>query len=50
MIIYNKIINHHVSINNKLFINMGGCPSNCEVKCGNGFRYEGSTLELNFEQ
>ncbi|CAD8137408.1 unnamed protein product [Paramecium pentaurelia] len=29
---------------------MGGCPSKCEVKCGNGFRYEGSTLELNFEQ
>ncbi|CAD8047384.1 unnamed protein product [Paramecium primaurelia] len=29
---------------------MGGCPSRCEVKCGNSFRYEGSTLELNFEQ
>jgi len=29
---------------------MGGCPSHCEVRCGNGMRYEGSTLELNFEQ
>ncbi|CAD8134902.1 unnamed protein product [Paramecium octaurelia] len=29
---------------------MGGCPTKCEVKCGGGFRYEGSTLELNFEQ
>ena len=29
---------------------MGGCPSNCEVRCGNGMRYEGSHLELNFEQ
>ncbi|CAK83202.1 unnamed protein product (macronuclear) [Paramecium tetraurelia] len=28
---------------------MGGCPAKCEVKCGNGLRYEGSTLELNFE-
>ncbi|CAD8047582.1 unnamed protein product [Paramecium sonneborni] len=29
---------------------MGGCPSKCEIKCGNGQRQEGSTLELNFEQ
>lgn len=29
---------------------MGGCPSNCEIKCGNGLRYDGSALELNFEQ
>jgi aldehyde:ferredoxin oxidoreductase len=29
---------------------MGGCPSHCEVRCGNGMRYEGSVMELNLEQ
>lgn len=28
---------------------MGGCPSHCEVRCGNGIRYEGSVMELNLE-
>lgn len=28
---------------------MGGCPSHCEVRCGNGMRYEGSVMELNLE-